>query len=169
MELEIQLNDRLAKVDLLNRNGNLYQISLDGLVYDLDIIMVQRGVYSLLINGKSHNIELIEGENSKKYIINTLFRTFQAEIIDPEARYIRNRKVGHEDEGGRVIVSPMPGKVVKIPVKVGDHVKEGTTVIIVEAMKMQSEYKVKKDRVIKDIKVKEGETVNGGQALIYVE
>ena len=126
-------------------------------------------MYSLLINGKSYNIELVEGENSKKYTINTLFRTFQAEIIDAETRYMKNRKGGEVDEGGRVIVSPMPGKVVKIPVKVGDQVKEGTTVIIVEAMKMQSEYKVKKDRIIKEIKVKEGQAVNGDQPLIYVE
>lgn len=169
MELEVQLNDRLAKIDLLERNGNICKLLLDGKEYDIDIIMVEKGVYSLLIDGKSYNIELIEGENSKNYIINTLFRSFKAEIIDAETRYMNSRKSGDDDDGGRVITSPMPGKVVKILVNVGDEVKEGTTVIIVEAMKMQSEYKVKKDRVIKEIKVKEGEAVTGNQALIFVE
>jgi biotin carboxyl carrier protein len=42
-------------------------------------------------------------------------------------------------------------------------------VIIVEAMKMQSEYKVKKDRIIKQILVKEGDTINADQPLIIVE
>jgi len=82
---------------------------------------------------------------------------------------MKSRKSSDDDDGGRVIVSPMPGKVVKINVKEGEEVKEGTTVIIVEAMKMQSEYKVKKDRIIKEIKVKEGEAVDGDQPLIYVE
>ena len=63
----------------------------------------------------------------------------------------------------------MPGKVVKIPVKKGDKVNAGDTVIIVSAMKMESEYKVKIDRVVKEIKVKEGDTIAANQPLIIVE
>ena len=54
-------------------------------------------------------------------------------------------------------------------VKKGDKVKAGETVIIVSAMKMESEYKVKQDRVVKDVKVKEGDTVDGNQPLVIVE
>ena len=39
------------------------------------------------------------------------------------------------------IISPMPGKVVKIPVVVGQEMKAGDTAIVIEAMKMQSNYK----------------------------
>ena len=60
----------------------------------------------------------------------------------------------------------MPGKVVKILVKEGDEVKAGTPVIIVEAMKMQSEYKVVNDCVIRKINVQEGEKIAGNQTLI---
>jgi biotin carboxyl carrier protein len=63
----------------------------------------------------------------------------------------------------------MPGKIVKIPVKKSDQVITGQTVIIVEAMKMQSEYKVKRDSIIKDILVKEGDNVEGNQTLIVLE
>jgi len=48
-------------------------------------------------------------------------------------------------------------------------VKAGDTVIIVSAMKMESEYKVKKDRVIKEIKVKEGDTIQANQPLVVIE
>ena len=57
----------------------------------------------------------------------------------------------------------------KIPVKKGDKVSAGDTVIIVSAMKMESEYKVKIDRVVKEIKVKEGDTIAANQPLIIVE
>jgi biotin carboxyl carrier protein len=63
----------------------------------------------------------------------------------------------------------MPGKVVEILVKPGDNVKAGETVIIVSAMKMESEYKVRKDRLIKEVKVKEGDTVSANQPLITIE
>ena len=63
----------------------------------------------------------------------------------------------------------MPGKVVKIPVNVGDKVKAGDVVIIISAMKMESEYKVKKDRIIREILVKEGDIVEGNQPLIIIE
>jgi len=63
----------------------------------------------------------------------------------------------------------MPGKVVNILVKIGDKVKAGDTVIIVSAMKMESEYKVKKDRTIVDILVKEGDTIDGNQPLIIIK
>jgi biotin carboxyl carrier protein len=63
----------------------------------------------------------------------------------------------------------MPGKIVKILVKIGDKVKAGDTVVIVSAMKMESEYKVKNDRTIKDILVKEGDTIDGNQPLIIIE
>jgi biotin carboxyl carrier protein len=62
----------------------------------------------------------------------------------------------------------MPGKVVKIPVKQGDMVTAGQTLIVVEAMKMQSEFKAAADRQVTDILVKEGDTVNANQLLIIL-
>ena len=50
-----------------------------------------------------------------------------------------------QEEQNDRITSPMPGKVVKIPVSVGQEMKAGETVIVIEAMKMQSNYKVTSD------------------------
>jgi biotin carboxyl carrier protein len=79
-----------------------------------------------------------------------------------------NRKHDHLGDTS-AISSPMPGKIVKILVNKGDQVKAGETVIIVSAMKMESEYKVKSDRTIKEILVKEGDTIDGNQPLIIIE
>ena len=62
----------------------------------------------------------------------------------------------------------MPGKVVKVLVNVGDEVVQGQTVIIISAMKMESEYKVGKDGIIKEVLVSDGDTVDGGQTLIVI-
>jgi biotin carboxyl carrier protein len=79
----------------------------------------------------------------------------------------RNQSLLADEES--VISSPMPGKVVKIPVQAGDKVKIGDTVIIVSAMKMESEYKAGKSGIIKDIHVGEGDTIEGHQPLITIE
>ena len=56
-----------------------------------------------------------------------------------------------------------------ILVEKGQEMQAGEPVVIVEAMKMQSEYKVKRDCKIKDILVKEGDTIDGNQTLVTLE
>lgn len=167
-QLEIQVGDRIAKVNLESGNGSELRISIDGVVQDVDIIMVERGVYSILLDGRSYNVELIEQGSPKKYHVNTIFNSYDVEVVDAESKYQKNRKK-LDDLEDSIISSPMPGKVVRIPYKAGDLVKAGDTVIIVSAMKMESEYKVKSDRKILEIRVKEGDTVGAGQPLIIVE
>ena len=167
MSTEININDRTAQVDVLSKEGDKVRISIDGKTYEADVVMVEEGVYSILIDNKSHNIELIRNDH-KNYLVNTYKRSYDVEIIDAESKYLKSRRRddGHEEN---VMSSPMPGKVVKILVKEGDNVKAGDTIVIVSAMKMESEYKVKKDRLIKEIKVKEGDTIQANQPLVIIE
>jgi biotin carboxyl carrier protein len=169
MAYEISLENRTAKIDLLNKAGSKALIAVDDNKYEIDIVEVEKGVYSILYNGNSYNVELIEGTTSKKYIVNTFAKTFNIEIIDAETKYQHSRMQGDEHEGENEISSPMPGKVVKIPVNIGDNVTSGQTLIVVEAMKMQSEFKAKADRIVKDILVKEGDTVEAHQVMIRLE
>ncbi len=168
MALELNIEDRISTVEIVSKIGEKSLISVDGKVFEVDIVMVEEGVYSILHKGISYNVELIENGSSKKYTVNTLYKSYDIEVIDAESKYLKNRKKASGDDS-RTISSPMPGKVVKIPVEVGDRVKGGDTVIIVSAMKMESEYKVKQDRVVKEIMVKEGDTIDGNQPLIVVE
>ncbi|MBG0781361.1 MAG: acetyl-CoA carboxylase biotin carboxyl carrier protein subunit [Bacteroidales bacterium] len=168
MSYEIKVNDRIAQVELLSRNGNQIQVMLDNKLYDLDIVEVERGVYSIIHQNTSFNVELVQAKNAKSYIVNTLYESFDVQIIDAEAKYLMNRKKD-DGEDEKVIASPMPGKVVKVLVKEGDEVKAGETVVVVSAMKMESEYKVKQDRVIKKVLVKEGDTVAGDQPMVIIE
>ncbi|MDP2236552.1 MAG: biotin/lipoyl-containing protein [Bacteroidales bacterium] len=168
MSYEIKINDRIANIELLSRDGSSYQIAIDNKIYELDAEEVEQGVYSILLDNKSFNVELVQGKNSKAFTVNTLYETFDIEIIDAETKYLQNRKKD-DGEDTNVITSPMPGKVVKILFKEGDAVMAGDTVIVVSAMKMESEYKVKQDRIIKRILVKEGDTVSGDQPMVIIE
>ncbi|MCD6090988.1 MAG: acetyl-CoA carboxylase biotin carboxyl carrier protein subunit [Bacteroidales bacterium] len=167
--LDIKIGDRIATLELISRRSNIVEVKVDDNMYTLDMLEVEKGAYSILKEGVSYNLELLQKTNTKEYEVHTHNETFDIEIIDAESKYLMNRGVISDDDGGNTISSPMPGKIIKVMVQIGDQVKEGTTVIIVEAMKMQSEYKVKTDRVIADILVKEGDAIDGNQPLIIVE
>jgi biotin carboxyl carrier protein len=65
--------------------------------------------------------------------------------------------------------SPMPGKILKILVKVGDEVKAGTPILVMEAMKMEHTIKASKAGTILQIHFKEGDQVAGGVELVNVK
>jgi len=167
MSYEIRVNDKVSEIEVLSKNGNQLNIRVGDRTYDVDIIEVENGIYSLLLDGTSFNIELTS-IGLKTYDVNTLYNNFEIEVIDAETKYMNSRKSGEESDSD-FISTPMPGKVVKILVKEGDIVKGGTTVVVVSAMKMESEYKVVKDRIIKQILVKEGDNIDGHQPLIMLE
>ncbi|TVQ06498.1 MAG: biotin/lipoyl-binding protein [Bacteroidetes bacterium] len=169
MSYEVKINNRTANVELIQWEGSYVSIKVDGKTYNLDFEKVNQGIFSILHNHKSYNIELIPGENVKKYTVNTYKETYEAEIIDAESKYRASRMAGSKEEGENTIVAPIPGKVVKIPVSVGDAVEAGQTLVIFSAMKMESEFKSKKDGVVKEIRVKEGDIVEAKKVMVVVE
>lgn len=166
--MEIQIGDRVADVSLVSKDGNNVKILIDGEPYDVDIVMAENGSCSILHNGNSYNAELIRGEGGKNYDVNIFYRSYHVDIVDTQAKYLRMKK-GDEEMQDDKIVAPMPGKVVKIPVQKGDRLAAGDIVVVLEAMKMQSNYKVTSDCIVKDILVNEGDSVNANQVLIVLD
>jgi propionyl-CoA carboxylase alpha chain len=66
----------------------------------------------------------------------------------------------------KLIVSPMPGLVISIDVAVGQEVKEGETVAVIEAMKMQNILKAERDGVVKSVGPKAGDSVAADEVLV---
>jgi biotin carboxyl carrier protein len=165
---DIKIGERLAKIQILKEEDSQITIEVDGKKYDIDIIPVDAG-YSVIWNNKSYNVEILESENPKHYVVNTHHNSFDVDIVDAEYRYIENRSKAKQLGGGNVISSPMPGRIVKILVKEGDTVTSGQSVIVVSAMKMESEYKAAMDGIVKQVLVKEGDVISGHQPLVIIE
>jgi pyruvate carboxylase subunit B len=66
------------------------------------------------------------------------------------------------------MIAPMPGMVVQFEVKVGDAVKEGDVLVILEAMKMQNNLTSKVNGVVKSLKVSPGTSVEKDQVLLTI-
>jgi pyruvate carboxylase subunit B len=63
----------------------------------------------------------------------------------------------------------MPGKVVRLLVKAGEQVETGQGLLVVEAMKMQNEIRSPKSGTVERVLAKEGQAVNAGEVLAWVE
>ena len=70
--------------------------------------------------------------------------------------------------GGEQILSPMPGNILNVNVKVGDAVKKGQVLLILEAMKMENEIMAPKDGTITSVNVQNGSTVESGALLVTI-
>ena len=158
--MEIHIGDRVAEIELVSKEDNKVVLTIDGKPFEADVVMAENGTCNILMDGRS--------ENGKSYKVNTHYSSFNVEIVDSQAKYLRMRKKGEDEQNDR-ITSPMPGKVVKIPVTAGQEMRTGDTVIVIEAMKMQSNYKVTSDCRIKEILVQEGDNITGDQTLITLE
>ncbi|MCB9669362.1 MAG: DUF2118 domain-containing protein [Alphaproteobacteria bacterium] len=90
---------------------------------------------------------------------------FSAEVVDP--RKVRADLAGGAGEG--VVATPMPGVVVRIPAKVGQAVKAGDVIVVVEAMKMENEFKAPVDGVVASIDVAVGQALEASAILAHID
>ncbi len=170
MELDITINGEVRRVKMLSHNHDNITLKVDDKVYRVDVSHTSKHVYSVLVKQKSYNIETApDAKNPKKYFINCGIDNMTAELTDSQTRYAQSRTgTGHVDDNN-VLQTPMPGKIVKLMVEENQEVKKGQTLVVIEAMKMQSEYKASGDKKIKKILVKEGDVIEGNQPLIMLE
>ena len=68
--------------------------------------------------------------------------------------------------GDTTVVAPLPGTITQILVKVGQQVKAGDTVVMMEAMKMENSITAEYDGTVKAILVQQGSQVQSGEALV---
>jgi glutaconyl-CoA decarboxylase len=70
--------------------------------------------------------------------------------------------------GGQTLKAPMPGKITHVAVQAGDRVARGDTLLVIEAMKMENEFKAGADGTVTEVRVSPGQAVNPGDVLVVV-
>ncbi len=166
MKYEIRIAGKTRIVEL-HRDANRWQIALDGAPIDADALEIAPGLFSILLNGESHEIRVAPNSDGSLTIQDGPHE-FKAEVADPRAW--RGRKHGAvEAEGRQKIVAPMPGKVIRLLVKPGDKVEAGQGLLVVEAMKMQNEVKSPKTGTVEKLLAKESQPVNAGDILAWID
>jgi len=67
-----------------------------------------------------------------------------------------------------VVTAPMQGTVVKVSTNVGDKIEKGSVVVVLETMKMENAIESTVSGIVKEIRVSEGDSVKGGDALVII-
>jgi biotin carboxyl carrier protein len=123
----------------------------------------------LLLDGRSYALTAAPDARRGRWHIGVGAERFTADAVDERTRAIREMTGATADVADKTVVAPMPGLVVKVEVEVGQAVKAGQGVIVVEAMKMENELKAPSDGVVAKIEVQPGQTVDKGATLLVLE
>ena len=127
-------------------------------VSSADVVEVEPGVYSVILDGCSYEV----GVTGSAVDIGGV--QLEVELEDP--RKWNPAGASRRAEGAEAIKAPMPGKVVRVLVAVGDDVAAGQGLVVLEAMKMQNEMKAPRAGKVVSVAVKVHEAVNAGSVLL---
>jgi biotin carboxyl carrier protein len=167
VKLEAQVQGKTVSIELEQGDDGVYRIVLDqDKVMDIDAVCSEHDTWSLIIDGVSYEAIVQKLKDSVRVTIQGF--SWDIDIEDPRHRRSK-AKGGGAVEGAQSIISPMPGRIIKLEAQVGDAVEQGQGLVIVEAMKMENELAAEVKGTIKEIRCKEGEAVEEGQVLVVIE
>ena len=122
----------------------------------------------LLVDGRSYDLR-IEEEDGRLTVIHR-GNHYHCTVLDERLADLRRRAGAGDRPAGRTVVkSPMPGLIVKILVEVGQEVKKGDRLLILEAMKMENDVKAPRPGKVTSLSVAPGQAVEGGRELAIIE
>ena len=154
-------------VDLEQGPEGRFLLTLQGKRHEVDALRLEHGAVSMIVDGESYSVEFEERED--QVIVHVKDQVIRIDVSDERRHRLRMARGGFRAEGKQIITAPMPGKIVKVLVQVGDEVKEGQGLVVVEAMKMENELKSPKAGRVAELFAKEGSTVENNAKLVVVE
>ncbi len=180
MIYDVEINGRNRRV-AVTRHGQAFEVSVDGRRQAATVSTVN-GIWSLIladvpdagsaghVRQRSYEIAIDEAGPSGELVVHVNGRLVPATVSGARGSWARRgQDGGAAGKGPQKILAPMPGKVVKVLVKVGDEVAAKQGVVVVEAMKMENELKAARAGTVKEVKAVEGTTVEAGAVLVIVE
>ena len=144
-----------------------YQYTVEGTDYDVEILEIEDNVAKVNVNGAEFVVELKQALKPTTRPIKQVVAP-EPKPAAPAAAAAVQQPAAAPAGAGRNICAPLPGTIIDIKVKVGDQVKEGDTLLILEAMKMQNNIEAEASGQVTAIHVKPGDSVMEGTALVTI-
>lgn len=139
-----------------------FKFTIRGNKYDVEILNIEENIAEIEVNGTHYEIEIhkdVKQSKTPKLIRKKSVPSFD---ID-KAKTTKPGIVGSKE-----IKAPLPGTILEIKVKVGDIVKAGDDLLIMEAMKMENNIRADREGRIIAVKVNPGDSVLEGDALVEI-
>lgn len=148
-----------------------YKIKINGNEYAVAISNVEDNTASVSVNGTAYEVE-VEGMNvpqqvkTPKIVQPSVAASSQVDPHPSTARTSSPAATASASAGN--IKSPLPGVVLDVMVQVGDAVKTGQRLMILEAMKMENNIDSDRDGTVREIRARKGDSVLEGDVLITI-
>ena len=165
MKFEAEVEGRVIPVEVTGEAGR-YRVTVAGESLEVDARRVGESGWSLLLGTASHWADLSEEDGVTVVSVDGEVHRIR---VEEETRYLIRTRGGTAAASGQVLKAPMPGRVVLIEVSVGQRVSRGDGLVILEAMKMENEFRASGEGTVKEIRVQPGQAVNPGDVLIVIE
>lgn len=159
----VTINDK--EYVLTFQNGT---VALNGTPLSYDMQRLDDRTLSVIVDG--HSMRVVVEKTAAGYELLVNGRRIEASVESERTRLLR--KLGassHVTHTRTDIHAPMPALVVKVQVDVGDEVKAGQGLVILEAMKMENEIRAHAEGKVKEIFVTKGMAVDKGELLLRLE
>jgi biotin carboxyl carrier protein len=154
-------------VDVEEAGEGRLVLTVDGQRHEVDALPLDHGAVSLLLDSQVYDVEF--DDVGEEVLVLVRGDSFRVDVADERALRLRAGAATFQVEGKVTVTAPMPGKLVRLLVKVGEVVAEGHGLVVVEAMKMENELKSPKAGTVTEVFVREGATVEANAKLLTVE
>lgn len=146
-----------------------FKFKINGIDYSVDINEVEGQEIKLDVNGTPYNVTVDKEIRQPKHT--TIVSSRPAPRVATAQGEVQRSSApapAAAATAGHKVQSPLPGTILDVFVNVGDQVKSGQTVVLLEAMKMENNIEADQDGVVKSVNVRKGDSVLEGDALIVI-
>lgn len=150
-----------------------YNFRINGHDYQVDVNSVEGGIADVTVNGTDYKVELADAvpapaQQAARPAPQATFTAATAVTSQATAQATQTATASAPQGKGEVVTAPLPGVILDIKVKVGDAVKAGQTVAVLEAMKMENEIEATASGTVTAVNAGKGDSVLEGAAIITI-
>lgn len=160
MEWACIVNDGMSRTKILNAMKE-YKYTINGNKYEVTIGDITENIATVTVNGEDYKVEMEPETKPEKPKVVVRPQAAPAEASSDQDNTSTNIN--------NAVKAPLPGVIVEVKVAVGDEVKAGDTVVILEAMKMANNLDAEKGGKVTKICVTPGQSVMEGDPLVVIE
>lgn len=160
-----------------------YNFRINGHDYQVDVNSVEGGIADVTVNGTDYKVELADAvpapaqqaarpapqaTSTAAPAVTPQATVPAAQTAQTTAQAAQTATASAPQGKGEVVTAPLPGVILDIKVKVGDVVKAGQTVAVLEAMKMENEIEATASGTVTAVNAGKGDSVLEGAAIITI-
>ena len=177
MQYEVEIGGRRRQV-VVTPTGGTFAVALDGQTRRVDAARIDAQTLSLLVDTVSPAYATVTSAGYEVSVVPDPAASGLAVHVGgvPVGVALNGRRQWARTDEGRAsgsgpqrLKAPMPGKVIRVLVQVGESVGPRQPVVVVEAMKMENELRASREGTVAEIHAREGMSVDAGALLIVIQ